>query len=385
MKIGYVSPPQGQLSLTVVRDARPTVILTLDLGIPNFTVFNLKYPMVPGETRPMTELTMEALNALNDEVITFMLSMQYDQEVCVQICAAILACFKGLGPKDDTEYGLPEVGKDESIQTYEAEFTMPQVFVDETYNKVITAADKTAYSEVVCPMCNDNVAFRSLSKLGEDCYKCDVCSGTFFICPECGSYHVNYDEEEKDRNALVLRLECADCEHAWLSEMRRNKQASDETIECSSCHSHQIQRTGEDTFYCINCNRSHNICPECGQQNPMAYGSVIPKGSQPKNKLVEHLKCEWCGHGWLTERYKQAANSIKRLPVCKQIQLTHIPPTKNNMQDAARAVRMFRNVSPNHQPWPLYVMVYDQMGRTRGVLPMNNNFKNDVLKNLRKK
>jgi hypothetical protein len=218
MKTGYVSPPKGQLSLTVIHDAHPTVLMTLDLGIPNFTVFSLKYPLVDDEKRAMSELTAEALNALNDDVITFMLSMGYAEEVCVQICATVLTCFKNFSSKNDTQANLPMVGHDDSIVTYEGEFVMPQIFVDETYDKVVTAA----------------------------------------------------------------------------------------TI-------------------------------------------------------------------------------IKRLPIVRHLELTHVPPTKNTMSDAARAVKLFRGVSLTNQPQPLYVMVYDQKGRSRGVLPMTPNFKNQVLQNLRKR
>ena len=218
VKTGYVSPPKGQLSLTVIRDAHPTVVMTLDLGIPNFTIFSLKYPLVDDEKRAMSELTAEALNVLNDDVITFMLSMGYAEEVCVQICATVLTCFKNFSPKNDTQADLPLVGHDDSIVTYEGEFVMPQIFVDETYDKVVTAA----------------------------------------------------------------------------------------TI-------------------------------------------------------------------------------IKRLPVSRHLELTHVPPTKNTMSDAARAVKLFRGVSLTSQPQPLYVMVYDQKGRSRGVLPMSPGFKNQVLQNLRKR
>ena len=220
MKFGYVSPPHGELNLTVIRDARPTVILTVDLGIPNFTVFSLKYPLVEGEKRAMSELTVEALNVLNDEIIAFMLSLGYEEEVCVQICATILSCFKSLSIHNDTQANLPEVGHDDSITTYEGTFTMPQSFVDETYKKVVTAA-----------------------------------------------------------------------------------------------------------------------------------------------------------------------TTIKRLPTQRNLELTHLPPQRQTIGDAARVVRMFRNVSLRNQPQPLYVMVYDQKGRSRGVVDVTspNNFKNQILQNLRKK
>jgi hypothetical protein len=141
-KSAYISPPTGTLEINVVRDARPQVTITLDLGIPNFTVFSLKLPLVENQPQSMSGLIAEALHALLDEVATFMMSLEYDEDVIVLIYATVLACFKGMSQETDTDKGQSEVGKDNLVKTFQGTFQLPQVFVNETQAKVVTAASK---------------------------------------------------------------------------------------------------------------------------------------------------------------------------------------------------------------------------------------------------
>ena len=55
-KTAYVAPPLGSLEVTVVRDANPRVLLTLDLGIPNFSVFSMTMPLAEDEPQAMSGL-----------------------------------------------------------------------------------------------------------------------------------------------------------------------------------------------------------------------------------------------------------------------------------------------------------------------------------------
>src|SRR5208337_4742514 len=55
--------------------------------------------------------------------------------------------------------------------------------------------------------------------------------------------------------------------------------------------------------------------------------------------------------------------------------------------DTARVIRMYRNRSVKNQPKPMYVIVYDALGRATGTIPIGpgKNFKNELLKRLPKK
>ena len=142
MKKSYISPPTGNLDITVIRDKEPYVTITLDLGIPNFTVFSLKMPVVEARPADMTALLAEALSALLDEMAAFMLSMNYAEEIIVRIYATILATFKEMTPESTTDAAMSAVGKDDTIVTYEGSFQLPMNFVNETYDKVVTGAHK---------------------------------------------------------------------------------------------------------------------------------------------------------------------------------------------------------------------------------------------------
>ena len=142
MKKSYISPPTGTLDITIVRDKEPYCTIVLDLGIPNFTVFSLKMPVVnqPGS---MTALLAEALAALLDEMSAFMLSMDFKEGVIVRTYAAILSTFAEMTPDSTTDAGMSEIGKDNTIVTYEGSFQLPMDFVDETYDKVVTGSQIT--------------------------------------------------------------------------------------------------------------------------------------------------------------------------------------------------------------------------------------------------
>jgi hypothetical protein len=206
-KVAYVSAPTGELELTVVRDtAHPFIQITVDLGVPNFTVFSIKFPYTPDEKRAMSELTMEGMAALLDEITAFMLSLSYEDAICTQIYSRILHCFHALALK------YPAEEPNQMVETYVGSFEMPLDFVNETQDKVVTASSQ-----------------------------------------------------------------------------------------------------------------------------------------------------------------------IHRSPKYRKLELTPLLPDKNELPDAARVIRMFRNKTVNQQPKPLYLILYDQKGRGSGVLPVAR-FKNQLLK-----
>lgn len=138
MKKAYISPPSGVLEITVVRDKEPYCTITLDLGIPNFTVFSLKMPIVQNRIVDQTALIAEALGALLDEMSAFMISLQYEEQVIVRIYALVLATFQEMSPEAKT--GDQGVAADDTVVTYQGSFPMPPEFVNETQKKVVTAA-----------------------------------------------------------------------------------------------------------------------------------------------------------------------------------------------------------------------------------------------------
>src|SRR5271157_4876340 len=144
-KVAYVSPPEASLNITVIRDANPTVVLTLDVGMPNYLPhFDLKFPLVEEGVggAKVPALVREALTVLLDEVTVFMQSMDYDREVQVQMYAAALQCFENIGLASEQDASMPAYTRDNIVKIYEGTFPMPQSFVEETQRRVVTAATK---------------------------------------------------------------------------------------------------------------------------------------------------------------------------------------------------------------------------------------------------
>ncbi len=143
-KVAYVSPPLAELSITVIRDANPAVVLALDVGMPNHLPhFDLKFPLIEeGSGTKMAAVVREALGVLLDESMLFMQSMGYSHEAQVQMYAAALACFESIGLASEAGADLAPYTRDNVVKTYEGTFPMPQQFVDETQRQVVTAATK---------------------------------------------------------------------------------------------------------------------------------------------------------------------------------------------------------------------------------------------------
>src|SRR5208337_2794113 len=141
-KNSYVSPPTGALDITIIKDAQPRVEMTLDLGIPNFTVFSLKIPLVEDQPQAMSGLIAEAVHALLDEVASFMISMEFEDEIIVEIYATVLAAFKGMSGEADSSKEQDKTGADPTAKTVEGTFNLPESFVNETQRKVVTGATK---------------------------------------------------------------------------------------------------------------------------------------------------------------------------------------------------------------------------------------------------
>src|ERR1019366_8711771 len=141
-KTSYLSPSTGNLDISVVRDSRPYVTITLDLGA-NFTTFSIKIPLVEDKPSAMSSLIAEAVHTLLDEMSAFMISMNFEQNIIVGIYATVLACFKGMTGEADTDKGQSAISKDPTVKVFSGSFRIDTSFVNETYEKVVTAAGKT--------------------------------------------------------------------------------------------------------------------------------------------------------------------------------------------------------------------------------------------------
>lgn len=139
VKIAYVSPPHGVLEITLIRDANPRVTIALDLGIPNFSVFSMTLPLAEGQPQAMSTLIAEAVHVLLDEVVAFMMSLEYEKRVMVEIYATVLTTFKNMSTESDPAKEQTVVGQDPTVTTFEGTFDIPMDFINETQKRVVTA------------------------------------------------------------------------------------------------------------------------------------------------------------------------------------------------------------------------------------------------------
>ena len=131
VKNSYISPDKGELEVDIIHDAQPRVCLSLDLGIPNFTVFSMKIPLIEGHGE-MAGLIAESVQVLLDEVASFMLSLHFKDEVISKVYAIVSTAYKNVSEKESGNSELP-------LTTFRIKFDIPQEFIDETQNKVIIA------------------------------------------------------------------------------------------------------------------------------------------------------------------------------------------------------------------------------------------------------
>jgi hypothetical protein len=141
-KTAYVSPELGALEITMIRDANPRVTINLDLGIPNFTVFSMTFPLAEGEPRAMSELIAEAVNVLLDEVASFMIAQEYEEPVIVSMYQTVFSAFKSMSTEADTSKGQDIAGQDPTVQIYEGTFDIPMDFINATQKHVVTGGVK---------------------------------------------------------------------------------------------------------------------------------------------------------------------------------------------------------------------------------------------------
>jgi len=133
-KQSYLSPAAATLELSVVRNAQPFASIVLDLGIPKFTVFSIKFPLPP-ETASFPQVASEALAVMLDEMTAFMISTGYDKKTIAEVYALALSCYQDMISRKQQNEMDPALG------SVRGEFPIPMEFVNETQRQIITASN----------------------------------------------------------------------------------------------------------------------------------------------------------------------------------------------------------------------------------------------------
>lgn len=366
-KTAYVSPPHGVLEIAIIRDANPRVTIALDLGIPNFTVFSMNLPLAEGEPRAMSELIAEAVNVLCDEVASFMMAQQYEEPVIVKMYQTVLSAFKSMSTEADTAKEQDAAGQDPTVQIYEGTFDIPMDFINATQEHVVTGAVKDKDfqqwfrgSKVVDKQGNPLRVYHGTTRAFQD-YNLGAEGMIFFTtnADNAGTYATSTWDDTPNAG-----LEGSNVRPVFLSIK-------------NPLHVTPIEYLNGQT-----------------ERGVLLFDAV--KGHDGLRIASDpELDNLWDGDTWAVFSPKQvksvfavtgAAKKIKREPKIRHIELTYSPKQKTKPSDTARVIRQYRNRSLRQQPKPMFVIVYDQLGRATGTIPIGTGktFKNQLLKMLKK-
>jgi hypothetical protein len=140
-KTAYLAPRAAELTVTVNRAAQSEVQISLDLGIPNFTVFSISFPINNATPQEVASYIEQGLDAMLNEVAAFMVTMKYSEEETAKILAAAQKCFDQMNLESASDADMKD--RDDAIRMYEGYFELPMSFAEETLQRVVTAATIT--------------------------------------------------------------------------------------------------------------------------------------------------------------------------------------------------------------------------------------------------
>ena len=389
-KSAYISPQQGTLELNVIRDANPRVTLSLDLGIPNFTVFSMTLPLVENQPRSMSELMAEAIHVLCDEVANFMLAMDFQQEVIVQTYGTILNCYKGMSKETDTDKTQGALTEDDFVKTFTGTFNLPQSFVNETQNRVVTAS---AIPSALQGLAAEARKAGSFAEFRND-FHSQIKHGTYWHLTSDPNFKIDPNKGPRDMSSMAdgrmeagklmitSHLENWDATYNYDEEgkkkVTRPYVALIDMSEVPRNAYQQVSRGFGNEFFVNDPSKARVI-----KVLPLAQAKALDRRRHAALPQSEEELEEFYNQA-ITNRLT-AGKVIKRPPKIRRIELSVEKPAKPTVSDVARVIRQYRNRSLKTQPKPLFVVVYDQMGRPSGTLPLGPAFKNKLLNLVNKK
>lgn len=366
-KQAYVSPPTGVLEITVIRDAQPRVLINLDLGIPNFTVFSLKLPLVEDQPTAMSGLIAESIHVLLDEVASFMMSVEYEEEIIVQTYASVLACFKGMSAEADSSKEQDRAGADPIVKTFEGTFNLPMAFVNETQKRVVTAA-QDKYKELVRLQ-------NQYKKIFNDSHRLKLEQAGMALQRRTGK------TPEEIAKQKEIQIELFDYEYEPIKKLFNDtaKHVGESAVLFDEMHKDMYHAFDRFDY----AKKNMSVLDEAinkGMKDiaTMFLDQVLGNIGAVIDILVALNKPDEVKQREFLD-YATAAVKVNRSPKVRHLELTYDPAPKTTVNDAARVIRQYRNRSLKQQPKPLYVIVYDQMGRPSGTLALGPKFKNQLL------
>jgi hypothetical protein len=128
-KTSYISPDTAQLEITLISQGRPEALVSLDMGIPQWPVWSIRVPMDDEDGETILNM---AVQAMAEDLLFFLLSMEFDEELAKSLFAMVMLGYD--------KVKIIEPGMDGDSASYRVDIPLDEVFVKEVHKTIITAA-----------------------------------------------------------------------------------------------------------------------------------------------------------------------------------------------------------------------------------------------------
>lgn len=147
-KTAYVTPGKGELTVAIDNGQRPRVTISVELGIPNFTRFAITVPieMFQPDSPEIDQYARQAFEVLLQDISAFLIVMKYPEEMIAEALSNAEVAFLSLDAKHATDARMPDA--DEGLRMYEIGFALPEEFINQTRERVVTASAVRRLPEV---------------------------------------------------------------------------------------------------------------------------------------------------------------------------------------------------------------------------------------------
>lgn len=353
-----MSPSTGTLEITAVRSLQPTASIVLDLGIPKFTVFSIKFPISSNDPLEFRQVTSEALGVMLDEMAAFMVSTGYKKEVIAKVYALALDCYKGMTANDRPE----DREKDPTVGSVRGEFPLPPEFINETQKCVVTAADSSlkAFLKSVSKILGMLVVPRGHPVNDSFDGKMIMSDGTWIMAKH--DLDVMYDVEESATGHPMV-AQAVGGEQELFSYGPVVRVVSPREVDFINLPT--SEQMTEVARFCKN-------EPRIWWDVRSITGRHLGHGEGTLGDLQRGLAS-------LADK-TASAKQIRRMPKQRRMEFVPERPLSPSKNDVLKAIKRYRFQSIKSQPFPLYLVVYDNMGRPKGTLSLGPGFHNELLK-----
>lgn len=152
-KISFVAPQKGEISAAIIQSIPASILVSIDCGLQQIPQFSIRVPIDLEANLNAIQLVYLAVETVAYEILGFLLGSGIDPKSCQLMYMNILkalekAEIKAGGNSDAERSGsadelLDRILEEEDDKLYEIDFDIPELFVDQVYDHIITASSNS--------------------------------------------------------------------------------------------------------------------------------------------------------------------------------------------------------------------------------------------------